>query len=191
MTLHQTHKTQNTVIAIYKDHTSADAAVKQLAEADISMEKLSVIGQGYHSEEKVVGFYNTGERMKLWGKFGAFWGGLWGLMVTGMYITVPAVGSVVVLGHLATMVLAVIEGAVVAGGLSALGASLFSIGIPKDSILQYEQALKADGFMVLLEGSQAEIAHARTILDQTGTEQVDLHDYYDQSVGAKKIKAAV
>jgi len=37
---------------------------------------------------------------------------------------------------------------VVAGGLSALGAGLFSIGIPKNSILDYEEAVKS-GFTAL------------------------------------------
>ena len=36
----------------------------------------------------------------------------------------------------------------VAGGLSALGASLFSIGIPQNSILDYEEAVKS-GFTAL------------------------------------------
>jgi hypothetical protein len=44
------------------------------------------------------------------------------------------VGPAIVLRHLATMVLAAIEGAVVVGGLNALGAALYSFGIPKDSV---------------------------------------------------------
>jgi hypothetical protein len=47
---------------------------------------------------------------------------------------------------LAAWIAGALEGAVVLGGLSALGAGLCSIGIPKDSALQYEAALKADKF---------------------------------------------
>jgi hypothetical protein len=43
------------------------------------MKNLSVVGKGYHTEEKVIGFYNVGDRVKFWGSRGAFWGGLWGL----------------------------------------------------------------------------------------------------------------
>jgi hypothetical protein len=35
------------------------------------------VGKEYHTEEQVVGHYNTGDRMKYWGKMGAFWGGIW------------------------------------------------------------------------------------------------------------------
>ena len=44
------------------------------------MKKLSIVGRDYHTDEHVVGYYNTGDRMKVWGKAGAFWGGLWGFL---------------------------------------------------------------------------------------------------------------
>ena len=56
------------------------------------------------------------------------------------------------------MVLAGIENAIVVGGLSALGAALYSLGIPKDSVLAYETAIKADDFLAMARGSAAETA---------------------------------
>lgn len=52
------------------------------------MKKLSVVGKDYHTEENVVGFYTAGDRMKFWGKLGAFWGGLWGILFgsAGLYL---------------------------------------------------------------------------------------------------------
>ena len=112
----------NAVIAVFINHPAAEAAVKKLAGAGIDMKHLSVVGKGYHTDEKVIGFYNTGDRMAFWGKRGAFWGGLWGWLMGGAFLFVPVVGHVVVLGYLATAVVAAIEAAVVVGGLSALGA---------------------------------------------------------------------
>ena len=51
-----------------------------------AMKNLSVVGNGYHSEEKVVGFYSTGDRIKFWGSRGAFWGGFWGLFFGGLFL---------------------------------------------------------------------------------------------------------
>jgi hypothetical protein len=34
----------------------------------------------YHTVEHVVCYYNAGDRMEIWGKQGAFWGGLWGML---------------------------------------------------------------------------------------------------------------
>ncbi|HTD55355.1 MAG TPA: general stress protein [Silvibacterium sp.] len=49
-------ETTDTVIAVFTDHQAADAAVKKLTEAGFEMKNLSVVGKGYHTEEKVVGF---------------------------------------------------------------------------------------------------------------------------------------
>ena len=56
------------VIAVFSRHAEADAAIRKLAKSGLDMKHFSVIGRGYHSEEKVVGFYNVGDRMKLWEK---------------------------------------------------------------------------------------------------------------------------
>ena len=90
----------DTVIATFTDHTAAETAVKNLASAGFAMQDLSVVGKGFHTEEKVIGFYNMGDRVKFWGVQGAVWGGLWGLFLGGFYVTAPVIGPVVVLGYL-------------------------------------------------------------------------------------------
>jgi hypothetical protein len=163
------------VVAVFPDHEAAEAAVKKLTSASFEMKNLSVVGKGYHTEEKVVGFYNIGDRIKFWGKRGAFWGGFWGLFLGGLFMTIPVVGHVVILGYLATVAISGIENAVVVGGLSALGAALYSIGIPKDSVLQYETALTADNFLVMAHGTTVEMARAKAILGTANPSRVDVH----------------
>jgi hypothetical protein len=77
-----------------------------------------------------------------------------------------------------------IENAIVVGGLSALGAALYGIGVPKDSVIQYETALKADSFLVMAHGAAAEVARAKTILATANPSRVDVH------TGAKAAKPA-
>lgn len=166
----------NAVIAVFSDHQGAEAAVKKLADAGIDIKHLSVVGKGYHTDEKVVGFYNVGDRMKFWGKRGAFWGGLWGWLFGGVFMFIPVVGHVVVLGYLASMAIAAVEGAVVVGGLSALGAALYSSGIPKDSVIAYETAIKTDAFLVTAHGPAEEMTRAKSILGTFGATRVDLHE---------------
>jgi hypothetical protein len=165
----------NSVVAVFADHQAAEAAVKKLTNAGFEMKHLSVVGKGYHTDEKVVGFYNTGDRIKFWGTRGAFWGGFWGLFFGGLFMTIPVVGHVVVLGYLATVAISAIENAVLVGGLSALGAAVYSIGVPKDSVLQYETALKADNFLVMAHGSADEAAHAKTVLESADATHVEVY----------------
>ena len=165
----------DTIIAVFADHPAAETAVKKLTAAGFKMKNLSVVGKGYHTDEKVVGFYNAGDRIKFWGTRGAFWGGFWGLFLGGLFMTIPVVGHVIVLGYLATIAIAGIENAIVVGGLSALGAALYSIGVPKDSVIQYETALKADSFLVMAHGTAEEMARAKTILGTVKPSQLNVH----------------
>jgi len=153
-----------TVIGVFPNHPSAEVAVKSLADAGFEMKNLSLVGKGYHSDEKVMGFYSSGDRIKFWGSRGAFWGGFWGLFFGGMFMTIPVVGHVIVLGYLSAVAISAVDGAIVVGGLSALGAALYGIGIPKDSVIKYEADMKVDRFLVMAHGTDAEVERARKIL---------------------------
>ena len=167
-------ETIDTVVAVFSDHQAAETAIKKLTEAGFEMKNLSVVGKGYHTNEKVVGFYNAGDRIKFWGTRGLFWGGLWGLFFGGLFLTTPF-GSVVALGYLATVLVAAIENAVVVGGLSAIGAAIYSMGIPKDSVIQYEADMKADDFLVMAHGTAAEVGRAKMILGMVKPSRIDVH----------------
>ena len=164
------------VIAVFGDHKEADAAVKKLVSAGMAVQDLSIVGKGYHSDEKMVGFHSVGGRMVFWGKRGALWGSLWGLFGGGVSLTIAGFGKVIVLGYLAPIVVSAVDGAVLVGGLSALGAALYSVGIPRDSVVQYEQAVKADGFLVIVHGAIEALTRARAILALGNPSRLDLHD---------------
>jgi hypothetical protein len=166
----------NAVIAVYETHTGADNAVKQLQRSGFDMKKLSVVGKDFHTDEQVVGYYNAGDRMKYWGKLGAFWGGLWGMLFGAAFFWVPGVGPLLVAGPLTAWIVGALEGAVVVGGLSAIGAGLYGIGIPKNSVLKYETAIKADKFLLVAHGTAAEAAKARDILATTGPSELNQHE---------------
>src|SRR6202522_2115039 len=154
----------NAVVAVFDTHPQADEAVKELQRSGFDMKKLSVVGKDYHTQEQVVGYYNAGDRMKHWGKLGAFWGGLWGLLFGAAFFWVPGIGPVLVGGPLVAWIVAALEGAVLVGGISAIGAGLYSLGIPKDSIVEYESALKAGKYVVVAHGTAEEVAKARNIM---------------------------
>jgi hypothetical protein len=60
-----------------------------------------------------------------------------------------------------------LEGAVVVGGLSALGAGLYGLGIPKNEIVNYETAIKSDKYVLVVHGTPSELARARQVLSET------------------------
>jgi uncharacterized membrane protein len=170
-----TNNINNAVVAIYKSHTEAEAAVQELQHSGFDMRKLSIVGRDPHTDEHVVGYYNAGDRMKYWGKMGAFWGGIWGLLFGSAFFLIPGVGPFLVAGPLVGWIVGALKGAVVVGGLSAIGAGLYSLGIPKDSILRYETALKTGKFVLIAHGTAAEASRAREIINRTSQEALEEH----------------
>jgi len=164
-----TRPSTNYVIAIYDTHDQVEHAIKELQEAGVDMRSLSIVAKNTHTDEHVVGYYNAGDRMKYWGKVGAFWGGFWGLLFGSAAFAIPGLGPILVAGPLVAWIIAGLEGAAVVGGVSAVGAGLVSIGIPKDSVLKYDVALKTDKFVLVVHGSAEEVDKAKDII--AGTEQ--------------------
>ena len=158
---------KNSVVAIFESHEKAEDAIRELQQSGLDMKKLSIIGKDYHSEENVVGYYTTGERMKYWGKLGAFWGGFWGILFGSAFFWLPGIGTVLVAGPLVVWIVGALESAAVLGGLSALGAALYSIGIPEDSVLQYETHVKNGKLLLLVHGTPEEVDRAKKLLDQS------------------------
>jgi uncharacterized membrane protein len=165
----------NAVVGIFNSHAEAETSIKELQRAGFDMKKLSIVGKDYHTEEHVVGYYNAGDRMKVWGKQGAFWGGFWGMLFGSALFVIPGMGPLFVFGPLVGWFVGALEGAVVIGGLSALAAALCSIGIPQNSSILYETALKSDKFLVIAHGTAGEVAKAKSILETAGAAQVDVH----------------
>ncbi len=91
----QAIKNLNTVVAIYNTHPELESGVRALQLSGFDMKKLSIVGKHYHTEEHVIGFYNTGDRMMFWGKRGAFWGGFWGLLFGSAMFMMPGLGHLI------------------------------------------------------------------------------------------------
>ncbi len=163
------------VVAIYETHEDAEGAVRTLEASGFDMQKLSIVGKDYQTEEDVVGYYTTGGRMLKWGRNGAFWGGWWGLLFGSAFFLIPGFGPLLAAGPLVGWIVGALEGAIVVGGLSAIGAGLVSIGIPQDSIITYETQIKAGKFVVIAHGSPDEISKASDSLALTNHLGVTSH----------------
>ncbi len=165
---------RNSVVAVYDRHEAADEAVRALRDAGVDPEKLAVIGRGVHTENRVVGFYNNAREIRHWGGYGALWGGLWGWLVFGLF-WVPGVGHVTAAGWIVWNLATAASGAALGGGLGVVAAALKGVGVPDDVVPEYESALAADQYLIVVHGTPAEVDAARQALDGTGASRVDTH----------------
>ena len=157
---------KSAVIGVFDFHAQAEQAVKALEAGGFPMRRLSIIGKGYHTEEKPTGFYTTGDRVKTWGGAGLFWGSLWGLLFGAAFFWLPGIGPIAAAGPFVHLLVSAVEGAVVVGGVSALGAALVSLGLPKKEVVKYEKYIKADRFLVIAHGTPEEVSKAGYLMEQ-------------------------
>jgi uncharacterized membrane protein len=152
------------VVAVLDTHLAAEEAVSRLQKNGFDLSKCSIVGKENTSEERVCAYYTSGAKIASWGKMGAFWGGIWGLLQGAGFFLIPGIGPVLVGGSFVAAMIGALEGAVVVGGLSALGAGFYNMGIPADSIAGYEVAVRGDRFIVIVNGNATEVASAKNIL---------------------------
>lgn len=156
---------ENATIVLFESHTDAEAAVASLRQSEFDMGRVSVAAIARCAEEQAAGCYDDGgSRIRYWGEGGAFWGALWEALSGWGFFTMPGIGPVLVAGPLAGWIVAGLENAPIFGGLSAFGAGIYSIGIPKEQIPIYETALKAGKYLVLVHGCANEVGRARSVL---------------------------
>lgn len=166
---------KNSCIAIFKTHQQAEQAIAELEHARFDMQKLSIVGKGYETEETVLGYYNTFDRVKRWGKQGALWGGLWGVVFSPAFFCVPVAGTLTAGAMLFSTIAGGASTAVFAGGLTSFGAALYSIGIPKNSIIHYETAIRLKKHLLIVHGTRDEVERARDILSSAINMEVAVH----------------
>jgi len=166
------------VVAVYKSHSDAEEAVRQLQRGGIPMNKVSIVGRDWQLREDIEGYYRPGDAATEGAREGAWIGGLFGLFMGFGYFLFPFIGPLVILGPLAGMVAGAIGGA----GIGALVSGLVALGIPKDEALKYRARIEAGEFLLVVHGAADEVERARQILQTTN--QSDLQTHAGEAVAA-------
>ena len=165
----------SSIVAVYSDHAEAENAVRQLHEAGFAMGDLSIIGRDFQMSEEPTGFVSAGDYAKAGAGTGAWFGGLFGLLVGAAFLIVPGVGPIVIAGPLTAAVLGAVEGAIAGTCLGCLAGALVGWGIPRDRALTYETQIKGGKFLVVARGVPEVIERARTLLVHHTSEHVDVY----------------
>jgi hypothetical protein len=171
------------MVAVYGSHAGAEEGLRTLERGGIEMRRISIVGRDYHSEEQPIGYFNLGDRVRFFGKYGAFWGTLAGVLLGSFVMFIPVFGHLIILGPLAATIVSGAQGAVLGGGTGAVLGALTAIGVPRDTAIRYETQLKADKFLLLVHGDSQEAARAKDLLAQSDAETVEM---VDEQTGAER-----
>jgi len=164
------------IVAVYPDHASAEAAVRLLHKEGFSIHDLSIVGRDFQMTEEPVGFVSTGDFASAGASTGAWVGGLFGLLVGAAFLILPGFGPVVVAGPLSAALLGGLEGALAGAAIGGLSGALIGWGVPKEQALKYEAQVKAGKFLVLARGDAAHIARAKSLLAPGTPESLEIHE---------------
>ena len=160
------------IIATYLTHAAAEAAVRLLSSGGLPMTHISIIGRHFETHEEVQGFYRPADAALDGAGTGAWFGGIFGLMLGAMgFFVMPMVGALMVMGPLSGMIAGAIGGA----GVGALINGLVAAGIPRDQALKYQARLQAGEFLVVVHGGAGETMRAHEILEGTAQTHLQVH----------------
>ncbi len=166
----------DSVVAVFSHSNEVAAAMHKLLNIGWVLGDISIAGKLYQLDEQPIGFHGHNGAITFWGRRGPFWTGLWTQFDGGVSLYLPTLIKIGVFGHLAEIVISALNGAIMTGGLTAFGASLSATGIPRESAVQYEQAVRAGGFLVIVHGSMHELERAVSALKSSAPTILDLHD---------------
>ena len=154
-------------IGTFTTREDAEYALRELRDAGFNMDKVSVIAKNLHPEDNIGGVEvkSTSEQAKGGAKAGATagaaTGGLLGLIGGLGVLAIPGVGVAAELGI-------VLANTLLGGGIGAAGGGLVGAligwGIPEDRAKYYDELVSQGRYIVLMEGTQAEIKGAEAIL---------------------------
>lgn len=175
------------IVAVLNDQQRAQQVVEELIEQDFPMDSISVLGRVGSSGDDVLGisYGSVGEKMKSWGKMGAFWGGLWGLLsgAAGMFL-LPGLGPIVAAGPIVEALAGAISGAALAGGtmagaaaLSEVAVAIHKMGVPEEKLHHLHDAIVQGHYVVILRCAAEEAEHCHKLLKQSDDEEVDEFPY--------------
>jgi hypothetical protein len=164
----------NSIIAVYEKQSDAESGVLDLQKSGFDLKKVSILGKESEAGEQMAGQYNTGGRMKYFGATGAFWNDLWKMLPGAACFEIAGIGRVLMAGPMTVWAISALEEPD-AEDLSAVGAGLFSLNIPKPSVRRYESAIKGHKLLLIAHGSPDELLKSREILRVSRPDEMDLH----------------
>ena len=165
---------------LFYSRDEAEAAVRALRDAGYDMDRVSVIARdadkidGHDTTEEVGNKADEGAATGA--VTGGALGGITGLLVGLGALAIPGIGPILLAGAEATAIATTLAGAGIGAAAGGLIGALIGLGIPEERARVYSDRVKGGSFLVIVNGTAAEIARAETIMNNNGVEEFGIYD---------------
>ena len=156
--------TQTAPVYLYNSPVKADQAIQALGRSGFDLTQLSLIGKICPNGDHALGAHSSVACIPACDGPTAIGHNVWQLLAAPDVFFMPTLGTLAMTGPVVQTVVSTLEEAVTADEPSALGATFSQLGASKTSATRYETALKADNYVLMVHGTDADVSKAHEAL---------------------------
>lgn len=177
-------------IGVFPHYRDAEAALRELRDAGFDMNNVSVIAKHADSDRTIAGAEvsdgvgtkvgnKADEGAKAGAATGGALGGLTGLLVGLGTLAIPGVGPILLGGATATALATTLAGGAIGATAGGVGGALVGLGVPDERAKIYNDRVGRGDYLVIVDGTEKEIAIAQGILHRRGIQEFSIYDAAD------------
>jgi len=155
---------KKTCILIYTIYEDVWQAVKKLQAQKINMAAVSVVGNANPQEEQIVGLRTNDRYKNLTAMQAAFWQNMLGILDGELFFVDPEFDSLSAVGAIVPLLVKKNDDVDILGQFGVLAAALFSMGVPENSVRQYEAEINAGNILLIVNSKPTEVERSCEIL---------------------------
>ncbi|WP_055074065.1 general stress protein [Pseudanabaena sp. 'Roaring Creek'] len=156
-------------VGFFSSHEEAEDALNQLREGKFPMDQVSLIAKDTDRFKSNPSEYGVKTSAVAGGAIaGGTVGGIAGLLVGLGTLAIPGIGMIVLIGTTATAIATTLAGSAIGVIAGSLVGGLVGLGIPEDKAQIYHDHIVNGSYLVIVDGSEAEIIQVEDILRHKG-----------------------
>jgi hypothetical protein len=174
-------------VGIFSSHQEAENALHELRDAGFAMHQVSIVAKDVNRLDNSNRIGDTrvqdleqathvDEGAKTGATAGGTVGGLTGLLVGLGTLAIPGVGPIMLAGATATAIATTLAGGAIGAAAGSLVGSLIGLGIPEDRAQAYHNRVVRGEYMVIVDGTEAEIRQAESVLKSRGVRDWEVYN---------------
>ncbi len=171
-------------VGVFSTRSETEQALTELRTAGFDMNRVSVIAKDADSKGEIAGIDvqdsadNKADEGATKGALtGGALGGLTGLLVGLGLLAIPGIGPIMLAGAEATAIATTLAGTALGATAGSLIGALAGLGIPEEEAKVYSDRVSRGDYLVLLNGTEAEVANAEATLNKGGIQNWGVYDY--------------